>query len=246
MRPRANQKRLPPYVSYVTWQKLIHGFATFLPDIVDGSYYGELRFSGSDSKKLRTALRFLGFVDENNVPTQKLEMLVQSIRQESDEGKATVLQQVLRDAYTPLFANDFSLRTATLGGLSGRFEEMGAKGDVQRQCISFFLHLATEAGIELSPHLAGKSRLGIGRKSTVLKARERRRGGKDKPTREPVWQREAAIGIDFDFSRLHPGIIGLITMLPEAGSIWEQKEQWKKAFEAMIDLVYPSEGEKQA
>jgi len=170
MRNKDSQNRLPPYVSYSTWQKLMAGFSTFLPDVIDGSYYRELRFSGSDTKKLRTALRFLGLVDGNSVPTEKLWSLVQAIHQESDEIKSNVLRDILCDAYPPLFVNDFSLKTATVGGLSDHFDEMGARGDVQRQCISFFLHLAAEANIALSPHLAGKSRLGIGRKSVVLKA----------------------------------------------------------------------------
>jgi len=243
MSPKETQKRLPPYVSYATWQKLVQEFAIFLPNKVDSSYYRELRFSGSDTKKLRTSLRFLGLVDENNVPTEKLQRLVQAIQQGSNEKKAVVLEEILRNAYPSLFASGFSLKTTSFGGLTERFEEMDAKADVLRQCISFFLHMATEANIELSPHLAGKSRLGIGRKSTVLKARERRRKRKEKPKQEPPEQDR---GIPLSQLSLGPAMIGLLSKVPSNGQFRNkaERDRWKRSFDALFEFLYPIEGDE--
>ena len=227
------QMRLPPYVSYKSWLKMLDGLTKFVPDEIDSSYYRELLFSGSSAKKLRTALRFLGLIDDGNVPTGQLQRLVRALRGVGQEIKTEVLREIMQNAYPSLFTEDFSLKRATSGQLMERFEKLGVRGDIQRHCISFFLHLAADAELELSPHLAGRSRLGIGRKSIVLKSRERRRKAKA----ELLQQDETTI---FDFSKLHPAIVGLIRELPAAGSGWEQKEQWKKAFEATIDLVYPS------
>ena len=232
--------RLPPYVSYSTWQKLVEGLAGFAPDVIDDSYYRELRFSGSDIKKLRTSLRYLGLVDEKNVPSERLKGLLQAVR--VGKGKEGVLREILHQTYPTLFGADFNLKTTTLGALSGRFEEMGAKGVVLRQCISFFLHMGAEAQLDLSPHLAGRSRLGIGRKGVVIKAREKKRERKEEPGPEPSVRQEAASGsVSPELAKLHPAIAGLLRELPEAGSRWAQKAQWKKAFEATLDLVYPSE-----
>ena len=231
--------RLPPYASYSTWQKLMEGFASFTPSVIDDSYYRELRFSGSDIKKLRTALHYMGLVDGKNVPSERLTELTHAIR--AGRGKEEVLHRILNETYPTLFSPDFNLKTATLGALSSRFEEMGARGSVQRYCLSFFLHLATEAQLELSPHLAGRSRLGIGRKSVVIKAKERRRERKETTALEPAKPVEVPAAVPTQLAKLHPAIAGLIRDLPEAGSPWSQKAQWKKAFEAILDLVYPSE-----
>lgn len=235
-----SQERLPPYVSYKTWSKLLDGLVTFLPDVIDSSYYAGLLFSGSSAKKLRTALRFLGLINNSSVPTEQLQRLVRASRGEGQEIKATVLRDVLQNAYPTLFTEDFNLKRVTLGQLAVRFEELGAKGNIQRHCISFFLHLAADAELELSPHLAGRSRLGIGRKSIVLKSRERRRKATLAGTLEGV---QVGKGEGLNLPELDPALVVLLKRLPKSGTVWEagEKTKFKKAFEAILDVVYPDQ-----
>lgn len=44
-------------------------------------------------------------------------------------------------------------------------------------------------------------------------------------------------------SKLHPAIAGLLQELPAPSSSWNKrsKEQFKSAFEAILDLIYPAE-----
>ena len=150
-----------------------------------------------------------------------------------------MLREVLQNAYPSLFTEDFSLKRVTTGQLVERFEKLGVRGDTQRHCISFFLHMAAEAEKELSPHLAGRSKLGIGRKSVVLKSRERMR----RVARESSLEinKGPKIG-QLNLSNLHPAMAGLLAELPPPSTPWnmEEKAKFKKAFEAILDVVYPS------
>jgi hypothetical protein len=181
--------RTPPYASYATWQKLIEALKTFLPDQIDSSYYRPLRLSGSAIKALKGALRYLGLVNEENKPTDKLCRLIRAAR-ENDEEKRNVLRETLGEAYKPLFSDDFNLQRATPGKLADYLEKAGAKrGQMVQKCATFFLSLASEAQVPLSPALAGKSRLGVGRKSVVLKGRERQRRKKQRDSQGKISKR---------------------------------------------------------
>lgn len=233
------QERLPPYVSYKTWTKMLDSLIKFTPEVTDSSYYAGQLFSGSSAKKLRTALRFLGLTNNSSVPTDRLKRLVRASRGEGQESKAAVLKDILQNAYPTLFAEDLDLKRATLGQLVERFQGLGAGRNIQRHCISFFLYLAADAEIELSPLLAGRSRLGIGRKSVVLKSRERRR----RAAVEEVLENSEVSKVDqLKLLKLHPALTGLLAELPASGTPWdiEEKAKFKKAFEAILDVVYPS------
>lgn len=232
--------RLPPYVSYVTWGRMLEGFEKYLPDVVDSSYYSGLAFSGTSARKLRSALRFLGLTNEASVPTEKLKRLVRVLRGEGKDSAQESFAEILRDAYPSMFEGDFSLKRADAGQLLERFESMGASGDLKRQCASFFLHLAADAGFELSPHLAGRSKIGVGRKSVVLKSKEKFRQDRFAGTSITAKNSE---DVSLEVSKLHPAIIGLLRELPVLGQSWQadSKEKFKKAFEAVLDLVYPND-----
>lgn len=233
------QERLPPYVSYLTWKKLLDGLEKFLPEVIDSSYYAGLMFSGSSARKLRTALRFLSLENASSVPTDKLKRLVRALRGEGEESKAQILRNILYDAYPSMFTGDFNIKRAKPGQLAERFEKLGVRGDIQRQCISFFLHMAVEAKEELSQDLAGRSRMGTGRKSDALKSRERKR--KLLTQQSKTTQLRGDEG--FDWLKLHPAILALLKDLATRGASWdaEEKAKFKKAFEAVFDIAYPND-----
>jgi len=246
MGKKAKMERLPPYVSYSTWTKLLNGLVNFLPDVVDSSVYSQLRFSGSDTKKLRTTLRYLNLIDETGVPSERLHDLVRAYRGEG-ESEATVLLKIMREAYLFLSDGSLNLRTATWKQLTDRFDAIGATANLQRQCVSFFLHMATEAGLEVSPHLSSRSKTGLGRPSIVRKTRRKQRQktqqlGPGEETGEiPSVRRsrsEAIWTLDID-----PTVAGVLRLLPREGERWDRdrKRRFKIALESVLDAVYPDE-----
>lgn len=234
--------RLPPYTSYSTWQKLLGAFQQFLPDQIDSSYYQHLKLSGSSLKSLRLALHYLGLINDNNVPQDILKRLIKAREGSNGESKSTVLREILQHAYPALFSPEDKLVNATLGQLSAYFDGLGAKGQMLQKCMTFFLSLAAEAELDLSPHLAGRSRLGIGRKSIVLKSRERSRERRETAAPEDRPPETYSTSSSY-LSKLHPAIIGLLQELPAPNSPWNKpgKERFKSAFEAILDLIYPAE-----
>jgi hypothetical protein len=246
MAKKAKAERLPPYVSYSTWTKLMNGLVNFLPDVIDSSVYSQLRFSGSDTKKLRTALRYLNLIDETGVPSGRLHELVRAYRGEG-ESEAIVLLQIMREAYPFLSDDSLNLRTATWKQLTDRFSTIGATANLQRQCVSFFLHMAAEAGMEISPHLSSRSKSGLGRPSVVRKTRRKQRQKTQQrelgeETGEfPSVRRsrsEAIWALD-----INPTVAGILRLLPREGEKWDRdrKKRFKIALESVLDAVYPDE-----
>ena len=69
------RKRLPPYVSYRTFQNFIDGLQQEgIPARIDRSYWSD-RLSGSTGIQLMSALRFLGLIDADGTPTNRLRLL---------------------------------------------------------------------------------------------------------------------------------------------------------------------------
>lgn len=246
MGKKAKMERLPPYVSYSTWTKLLNGLVNFLPDVIDSSVYSQLRFSGSDTKKLRTALRYLNLIDEGGTPSEILHDLVRAYRGEG-EPEAKVLLRIMREAYPFLSDGSLNLKTATWKQLTDKFDALGAAANLQRQCVSFFLHMATEAGLEVSPHLSSRSKTGLGRPSIVRKTRRKQRQktqqlGPGEETGEiPSVRRsrsEAIWTLDID-----PTVAGVLRLLPREGEKWDRdrKRRFKIALESVLDAVYPDE-----
>lgn len=161
--------RLPPYVAYSTWQRLLDSLQPNLPAQLDRSFYDNLGFSGTQISTIKAALDFLGLASHNGVPREQLRRLVQV----NGDKRKEIIRNIVQEAYFPLFAG-INVRTATSGQLSDCFEKVHARGDIGRKCISFFLSIAQEAGIELSPHFFKRAK-GIGRKKTAAKIREKER-----------------------------------------------------------------------
>lgn len=148
-------ERLPPYLTYSAWLRLLQALESYLPPRIDKSYFSDLKFSNSARLTARGTLLFLGLITVKEEPTDKLKQLLQA----SGDERKNVLRAVIEQSYRPVL-RDLELERTTLGQLSDRFEESGAKRDIGRKCVSFFLALASDAGIPLSPPLAAKLRIG--------------------------------------------------------------------------------------
>jgi len=167
------RKRLPPYVSYRTFSNFVNGLQQNMPSRIDRSYWGEI-LSGSTGTQLIAALRFLGLIDGNNHPTP----LLKSLASAKVEQKTSILREITSESYR------FVLQSALLEPGSATYAQLeeAFKGtfqladDVSRKCLKFFIALAVDAGVPLSPFILKRSRsarTGPGTKATLKKTSER-------------------------------------------------------------------------
>lgn len=212
--------RLPPYLTYATWRRLLEALARHLPSRLDRSYFDELKFSGSTALTARGTLLFLGLIHPSNEHTEELRRLVQS----EGEARRALLREIIRRGYQPVLEG-LDLEHATSGQLQERFREVGADGDIGRKCLSFLLALAKDAEMPLSPNLLGKSRVGA----------PRRLGTRPRP---PRGGREAAAprrdaGKEAWWGRL------LLEKFPAFDPGWppELKARWFEDFQEMMRIL---------
>lgn len=245
---KTDYSRVPPYVSYATWYRLMTGLKEFVPAVIDSSVYERIGFSGSDTKKLRSALRFLNLVDENGAPSNELRSLVKAYQDDDNGTRPQLLQGILRSSYNFLGNHDFDLGNATWKQLEGGFDALGASRSTQGQCISFFLHLAGEAEMEISPHLVSKTKSGLGRHSAVLKSRKKRRQDGRRPDPLAIAEAPAILAAasmapadPFLALDIEPAIASLLRLLPHKGEKWAKAEQdrFMNALANVIAAFYP-------
>ena len=144
---------LPPYASFSSWTQLMRGLRVAIPPgRIDSGYLASLGLTGQKRLTIVNALRFLRLTECEDRPRTALVRLVESSGDEYRE----MLRNVVLEAYSSLFREMEVERRATREELEDYFRKRGAKGSVVRKSSSFFLSLAREAGMKLSPHLFGK------------------------------------------------------------------------------------------
>ena len=140
-------RRLPPYVAYRTFTNYLAELRSRgLPAQIDRTALPHR--SGAVQSQLLLALAYLGLIDEAQAPTTQLRMLVEA------EGleRRSQLRTLLADSYTFL-ADDIELASATSQQLEERFAATGTSGETLRRSQSFFLAMAREAGLSVSPYI---------------------------------------------------------------------------------------------
>ena len=166
---KESNKKVPPYMSYVTLRNFLDGItATALPNQIDGSLL--VSKSGSSRKLLRATLRYLGLTTEKDSPTPDMQRLVGA----KGEERKQVWRLVLKRSYPGLFEGEIDLSRTTTKELSDIFRHWGVSSqDTIRKCVTFFSLAAKDAGIKLSPHVKpysgtrqSRTELSNGRNST--------------------------------------------------------------------------------
>jgi len=148
------RKRLPPYVSYRTFLNFMERLEQGMPARIDRSYWSD-RLAGSTGTQLMAALRFLGLVDADGVPTSQLRQLVSA----SGEKRTELLRQIATESYNFVLGGSFDFHIATYAQLEEVFHRnFELADDVNRKCIKFFVALASDAGIPLSPFITKRVR----------------------------------------------------------------------------------------
>jgi hypothetical protein len=145
MLERTRSSGTPPYTSYRTFKTFIedlheHG----VPSRIDRSVL--TRFSGVVGTQLMHALRFLGLIEDDGRPTERLKGLVKA---HGTGNWSERLLELLRHEYAPMFAID--LETATPSHFSEAFRKAFPAADaVVQKCVTFFLYAANDAGVKIS------------------------------------------------------------------------------------------------
>ncbi|MCX5998114.1 MAG: hypothetical protein NTU41_00570, partial [Chloroflexi bacterium] len=57
------RERLPPYLTYATWRRVIDALEQHMPSQFDETYWADLQVSASTGVTIRSTLNFLGLVD---------------------------------------------------------------------------------------------------------------------------------------------------------------------------------------
>lgn len=149
-----NKKRSPPYVSYRSFLTLLEDLQRGLPARIDRSYWGD-KFSGSTGTQLMSALRFLSLIDANGLPTVQLKDLATS----RGPHRSEILRKISQESFSFLMNNSFESEKATYAQLEEVFNDIyQVDRDVARKCIKFFIEIANDAGIPLSPFITKKSK----------------------------------------------------------------------------------------
>lgn len=159
-----SQGRLPPYVSYRTFRNFVEGLRQRVPARIDRSYWGDT-MSGSTGTQLTAALRFLGLIDATGSPTSRLRPLAIA----SGEQKATLINEILTASYDFIQQSSLDLQSATYAQLKEAFNDrFQLTDDVRRKCIKFFIEMANDAGIVLSPFITKRFRSERGTSGTKV------------------------------------------------------------------------------
>jgi hypothetical protein len=142
------KKGVPPYLPYKTLNNFLERFKQGVPGRIDKGLMGSM--SGAMQSRLSSALRYLGLISENGIPSDVMRQLVKTEGQERKKAWAATLKA----AYPFVFHDGFDFGTATLSLLKERFEQdTGATGETINLCIAFLKEAALDAGITVSPYL---------------------------------------------------------------------------------------------
>jgi len=118
------------------------------------------------------AVRFLGLVDTDGVPTNRLRQLVSARGAE----RAEILRQINSEAFELPFQG-LDPKTATYAQLEEFLRaKYGLNSDIARKCIRFLTALGNDAGIPLSPFVIRKPKKPRGGSGTKKTVRERTTG----------------------------------------------------------------------
>jgi hypothetical protein len=162
MNDSAPDRFTPPYISFAQLQGVLERMVNEgVPSRIDRSYLSS--WSGSSQAQFLKAARSLDLLDEHGHPTEFLKILVSEPSQ-----RPRLIGDVLQEKYADALALD---KSATQQQLDEVFRGYGTSGATTRKAVTFFLHAAKFAGIELSPFFTAPRGAGAPRTGTAGRRR---------------------------------------------------------------------------
>jgi hypothetical protein len=227
------RKHLPPYVSYRTFRNFLDGLQQGIPARIDRSYWGD-RWSGSTGSQLVAALRFLSLVDSNAVPTNRLKQLVTA----RDSQRTEILKQLASEAFAFLLRGSLDSQTATYAQIEELLHNTyQVTPDVSRKCIKFFVGLASDAEIPLSPFIIKKSKV---RTTSTGTRRISPKGVVRTKMDSTVLQNGPEVPAQWSLDKI------LLSKFPTFDPNWtdEVKIKWFEAFDTLLRRILDRSGEE--
>lgn len=141
-----DKKPCPPYVSYASFKGFINGLGeSIVPNRIDKTVMSN--YNGSTVYALLPALQFFKLIDKDGTPSPLLKKLAKA----NDEDMPELLNPMVKDCYHFLFQNGFDISSSSAGQVIDVFNDQGVNGATVTKCMSFFLSIAKDSGIEVSP-----------------------------------------------------------------------------------------------
>jgi hypothetical protein len=230
------RKAAPPYVAYKTLSNFLDRFKQGLPGRIDRGLMASM--SGAAQSQVTTALRYLGMISENSIPTPLMRRYVTG--EEADRKAA--LREMLEASYPFIFDGQFDLSSATASQLREQFaEHTSATGETLGRCMSFLKDAAQDADIHVSPFIRqGKTRtLGVKRKAAPK--REDRSTAKIGVTFTPPTAQQHHAPPPAMPAQASMLLWGLFQRLPKPGTPWSklEREQWEMTLKNVMMMEYP-------
>jgi hypothetical protein len=145
---KSEKKIVPPYLSYRTFTNFLDGLKKGVPARIDRSILSSL--SGANQSALLGTLQYLGLISENGIPKNELGKLVRA----SGPDRNALLDQIMRSAYSFVFADGLKLEDATPRMIEERFSKQNISGGTIQKCIAFFVSMAKDSGAKISHHMS--------------------------------------------------------------------------------------------
>lgn len=228
------KRPVPPYVPYRTLSNFIERFRQGLPSRIDRGLMGSM--SGAAQSQAITAMRYLGMISENGLPTP----LMHKYATGEEEERRLALTEMLTRSYPFLFdSEEFSIKSATASQLREAFEaHTSASGETLTRCMAFVKDAARDAGFTVSPFILQKKGRSPGaRKRSAMSRKEN--NGNEKRTSSPPSHHESPV-LPADASLL---LSGLFQRLPKPGTVWarDDRERWLQTLTNVLLLEYPEQ-----
>lgn len=225
--PDINRPYTPPSNVVAVLQRLR---SRNLPDGIDAEYLRDAGVSEGTLGRTLFALRFLGLIDEEGVPSQAL----QSIHISSDEEYRSILSGRIREAYSEVF-NVVDPTEDSQDRILNVFRRYTPASQRSRMVI-FFLGMCREAGIPT---------LDVPRQRSMQQPRVTSRP----PVTQPVsrTQRRQQPSGDTGAGGGNPALKGLLWSLPAEGEPLsdERLDEWLKVVRVTLRFLYPKPSESQ-
>ena len=192
-----------------------------LPERIDADYLRVAGISEGTVSRVLVAIRFLGLVEEDGVPTQAL----RTINSATNEEYQTTLAGLMREAYAEVF-NVIDPAEDTHDRILNVFRRYTPASQRNRQVI-FFLGMCREAGIPV---------LDTPRQRRMAEPRPARQAAQPRASRqaEPQQRKRPTTG-------MNPALQGLIDALPPEGTALsaDKRKLWLEMAKAALTFVYP-------
>ncbi len=230
---KPEQERAPVYIPFKTFLTAVETLEQGLPDPLDRSVWPS--WSGGIQSQTLGAFKFLGLIDEKGHVQPSLHKLVDA----KGEQRKIVLKEIIEEKYKE--AVKLGEGNSTFQQLQDFFRQYGVESGTLERVIRFFLDACEYTGSKCSVHWA-KAKKTIRRTS--------RRGessgeGSDNPP-PPTNPQQKDDSNDRPQRQLHPMLEGLITELPNPGTMLDsmKRESLKKYFDVILDIMYKKEDPK--